>query len=48
MRDEAIKMLEERLGWLQECASNTTYTAREFWDGKIEELEIVLEKVRKM
>jgi len=48
MKDEIIKMMGKRLRELQEYASGTSYTAREFWDGKIEELEIMIEKVMKM
>ncbi len=48
MKHEVIKMMEERLKELEECASGTAYSAREFWDGKIEELENMIEKVRKM
>ncbi len=48
MKNEVIKMVEERLKELEECARGTTYSAREFWDGKIEELEDMIEKVREM
>ena len=42
------QLIEYRLNELYYSAHGTTYSAKEFWDGKIEELENLLEKIEEI
>ena len=45
MRDKILEIIQKRLEYLENRALGTSYNEREFWDGKIEELDGLIEHI---
>ncbi len=48
MKEKIISIIKNKIKKLEECARGTQYSSREFWDGKIDELEELVEDIQEL